>query len=122
MTSILNLILTLPIMFNTLSVLAIPLSSYGLRPIGGFENQTTFFFGLQLFVAHADVEERKFIALIGGATIWSLGARAQQANRPRQIAVLMGTVETAPDAVDLKTVLDRLNTLGWTQGVTARID
>jgi ABC-type uncharacterized transport system substrate-binding protein len=68
------------------------------------------------------MRRRKFIALIGGATIWSLGARAQQANRPRQIAVLMGTVETAPDAVGLKTVLDRLNTLGWTQGVTARID
>ena len=62
MTSILNLILTLPIMFNTLSVLAIPLSSYGLRPIGGLENQTTFFFGLQLFVAHADVEDRPIYA------------------------------------------------------------
>ena len=34
----------------------------------------------------------------------------------------MGTVETAPDAVGLTAVLDRLKTLGWTDGVTARID
>jgi putative ABC transport system substrate-binding protein len=34
----------------------------------------------------------------------------------------MGTVETAPDAVGLRAVLDRLKTLGWTDGVTAHID
>jgi len=34
----------------------------------------------------------------------------------------MGTVETAPDAVGLRAVLDRLKTLGWAEGVTAHID
>jgi putative tryptophan/tyrosine transport system substrate-binding protein len=34
----------------------------------------------------------------------------------------MGTVETAPDWVGLRAVLDRLKTLGWTEGITARID
>jgi hypothetical protein len=51
-------------MFNTLSVLAIPLSGYDLRPIGGYENQTTSSFGLQLFVAHADVVDRPFYVLL----------------------------------------------------------
>src|SRR6516165_341833 len=63
MTSILNLILTLPIMFNTLSVLAIPLSSYGVRSIGGLENQTTSFFGFQPSVPHAGVEDTHICVL-----------------------------------------------------------
>src|SRR5262245_11624800 len=40
----------------------------------------------------------------------------------KRIAVLMGTEETAPDAVGLKAILDRLKTLGWTEGVNARVD
>jgi putative tryptophan/tyrosine transport system substrate-binding protein len=69
------------------------------------------------------MKRREFIALIGGAAAaWPLAARAQQAGPPRRIAVLMGTVETAPDAVGLSAVLDRLKKLGWTEGVTAHID
>jgi len=71
----------------------------------------------------AVMRRREFIGGIAGSAIaWPLAARAQQAGRPRRIAVLMGTVETAPDAVGLTAVLDRLKTLGWTDGVTARID
>jgi hypothetical protein len=40
----------------------------------------------------------------------------------RRIGVLMGTVETAPDAAGLRAVLDRLGKLGWTEGVNARIE
>jgi putative tryptophan/tyrosine transport system substrate-binding protein len=68
------------------------------------------------------MRRREFISLLGSTAVWPLAARAQQAGRPRRIAVLMGTVETAPDAVGLRAVLDRLKTLGWTEGVTARID
>ena len=68
------------------------------------------------------LRRRHFITLLGGAAAWPLAARAQQDRRPRRIAALMGTVETAPDAVGLRAMLDRLKTLGWTEGITARID
>src|SRR5882672_9631499 len=69
------------------------------------------------------MRRREFITLLGSAAFgWPVAARAQKAGRPRRIAVLMGTVETAPDAVGLRAVLDRLKTLGWTEGITARID
>jgi putative tryptophan/tyrosine transport system substrate-binding protein len=69
------------------------------------------------------MQRREFIVLLGRAGIaWPFAARAQQSGTLRRIAVLMGTVETAPDAVGLRAALDRLKTLGWTDGVTARID
>jgi putative ABC transport system substrate-binding protein len=66
------------------------------------------------------MKRREFITLVGGAAAaWPLVARAQ---RPRRIAALMGTVETAPDALGLKEVLNRLKGLGWSDGTTAHID
>jgi putative ABC transport system substrate-binding protein len=70
------------------------------------------------------MRRRDLILLLGGAAAASLSSsratRAQQ--RPRRVAVLMGTVETAPDALGLEEVLDRLKGLGWADGTTAHID
>jgi ABC-type uncharacterized transport system substrate-binding protein len=68
------------------------------------------------------MRRRQFIAGLGGAAAWPLAAHAQQRQRMKRIAVLMGMEETAPDAVGLKAVLDRLKTLGWAEGVTAHVD
>jgi putative ABC transport system substrate-binding protein len=69
------------------------------------------------------IRRREFVFTLGSAVAtWPVVLRAQQDRRPRRIAVLMGTVETAPDAVGLRAVLDQLKTLGWTEGVTARVD
>jgi putative ABC transport system substrate-binding protein len=66
------------------------------------------------------MKRREFIAALGGAAAWPLVALGERT--VRRIAVLMGTVESAPDAVGLKEVLDRLQGLGWTEGRTAHFD
>ena len=65
---------------------------------------------------------RDFIAALCVAAGWPTGVRAQQVRQLRRIAVLMGTVETAPDALGLRGVFERLKALGWTDGVTADIE
>jgi ABC-type uncharacterized transport system substrate-binding protein len=64
------------------------------------------------------MKRREFIAVLGGAATWPLGARAQQpATRVRRIAVLLRIAQDDPDAQrDLQVFRKGLWELGWTVG------
>ncbi len=69
------------------------------------------------------MKRREFITLLGGAAVWPLAARAQQAERMRRIGVL--ETLTADDAESLArkaAFLQGLQQLGWTDGRNVRID
>jgi len=68
------------------------------------------------------MRRREFITLVGGAASWPLAARAQQSERIRRIAVLMGSAESALDRADVSTFLARLEELGWKSGRNMRVD
>jgi putative tryptophan/tyrosine transport system substrate-binding protein len=66
---------------------------------------------------------REFIALLGGAAVWPLAARAQQADRMRRVGVLFAFAESDPDAKAWLTAFEEgLQKLGWSQGRNLRID
>jgi putative ABC transport system substrate-binding protein len=69
------------------------------------------------------MKRREFIALVGGATAWSLAARAQQGEQIRRIGVLMAYADSDPEAqARVATFRDELQKLGWTEGRNIRID
>ena len=63
------------------------------------------------------MRRRQFLAVIGGAAAFPLGARAQQAGRTRRIALLMPYVEVDPEAkARVAALREGLNELGWSEG------
>jgi putative ABC transport system substrate-binding protein len=70
------------------------------------------------------VKRREFITLLGGAAAtWPVAARAQQADRPRRIGVLMPFAMTdAAGKIELAGFAQQLKNLGWTDGGNLRID
>jgi len=70
------------------------------------------------------MRRREFITLVGAAAAtWPLGARAQQPDRVRRIAVLAGYGEDDPQGrAYLAAFQQRLNELGWVVGRNVRID
>jgi putative ABC transport system substrate-binding protein len=69
------------------------------------------------------VKRREFITLFGGATVWPLVARAQQAEQVRRIGVLMNTTADNLDGqARFGAFLQGLQKLGWADGRNVRID
>jgi putative ABC transport system substrate-binding protein len=69
------------------------------------------------------MRRRGFIALVGGAAVWPLAARAQQPQGIRRIGVLMGYPEGDSEAQSYVAAFrDGLRALGWTDGRNTRID
>ena len=68
------------------------------------------------------MRRREFLALIG-CTAWSLAAQAQQSERMRRIAVLMGYAENDWEAQAwVAAFREALQKLGWTEGRNIQID
>src|SRR5215211_1263368 len=70
------------------------------------------------------MRRREFISLLGrAAAAWPLAARAQQPERMRRIAVLIGRSENDPQGQKHAAALERgLKELGWLPGHNALID
>jgi putative ABC transport system substrate-binding protein len=63
------------------------------------------------------IQRRKFLAMLGGAAAWPLGARAQQSERMRRIGVLLRVAQDDPDAqLDLQALRKGLQAVGWVAG------
>jgi putative ABC transport system substrate-binding protein len=70
------------------------------------------------------VKRREFIAALGGAALaWPFAAHAQQSDRVRRIAVLMGLAESDPQYQRYVSAFTQgLRDLGWVEGRNVRID
>jgi putative tryptophan/tyrosine transport system substrate-binding protein len=66
---------------------------------------------------------REFIALLGGAAVWPLAARAQQSGRVRRVGVFMpGVADDLEFQAFNAAFLQRLGELGWIVGRNVRIE
>ena len=69
------------------------------------------------------IRRREFIAGLGGAAVWPLGASAQQGDRVRRIGVLLPGDENYSDSKRrLSAFTQALAGLGWTDGRNVRMD
>ena len=70
------------------------------------------------------MRRREFVTLLGSAAVaWPLAARAQQAARLRQVAILRGEVAGDPEGLrNSSALIQGLQALGWTQGRNVRIE
>ena len=69
------------------------------------------------------MKRREFITLLSGAaTIWSLGARAQQAGRVKQIGILTGAAKNELTQSQVRALEFGLQELGWFDGRNLRIE
>jgi putative tryptophan/tyrosine transport system substrate-binding protein len=69
------------------------------------------------------MRRRDVFTLIGGAiAAWPVGARAQQADRPKRIGFLSNTPADAQGESGLAAFRETLQQLGWSDGNNARID
>jgi putative ABC transport system substrate-binding protein len=69
------------------------------------------------------MERRQFIALLGGAAVWPLVARAQQADRMQRIGVLMASAaDDSESQARIAAFMQGLRRLGWSDGGNLRVD
>jgi putative tryptophan/tyrosine transport system substrate-binding protein len=69
------------------------------------------------------MRRREFIAGLGGAAAWPLGARGQRTERTRRIGVLLPLDENDPPMIAaLSAFTRRLSESGWTVGRNLQID
>jgi putative ABC transport system substrate-binding protein len=69
------------------------------------------------------MKRREFITLLGGAAVWPLAARAQQAGGMRRVGILMPLTADDPyDQARLAAFLQGLQEAGWSVGRNLRID
>ena len=68
------------------------------------------------------MNRRDFIAGLGGAAVWPVVARAQQADRLRRIGVLTGGIDDAPERARVSAFIEELRNLGWFEAKNLQLD
>jgi putative ABC transport system substrate-binding protein len=69
------------------------------------------------------MRRREFIGLVGGASVWPLGVRAQQSNRMRRVALLVLYAENDPEGQARAAAFrEGLESAGWVIGRTIAVD
>jgi putative ABC transport system substrate-binding protein len=69
------------------------------------------------------MRRRKFITLVGAGALWPLAVHAQQPERMRRVAVLLGLGEKDPEGVSrAKAFRQGMRDLGWIEGRNVQIE